>query len=129
MRKPRLSLLAFAALMTLGLFGPMAIAQFQSGQKTLTGFPTTGRIPIDNGSPIFTVLPQAAGTVTLNGATPVTVTNASVTAGSIIVFTLKTVGGTVSPNAPNVLTITPGTGFTVGGTALDTSVYNYVILG
>lgn len=70
-----------------------------------------------------------SGTLTLNGATPVTVANAAITANSIIIFTLKTVGGTVSPNAPNVLTITAGTGFTVGGTASDTSVYNYLVIG
>lgn len=69
-----------------------------------------------------------SGTVTLTGATPVTVAAANVTANSVIVFTIKTAAGTVSANAPNVLTITPGTGFTVGGTALDTSLYNYVIL-
>lgn len=71
----------------------------------------------------------STGTFTINGATPVTVANAAVTANSQIFFTLKTVGGTVSPSCPNVLTITPGTGFTVGGTASDTSVYNYMILG
>ncbi len=65
------------------------------------------------------------GTVTLNGATPVTVANTNITANSGVTFTLKTVGGTVSPNAPNCQTITAGTGFTVAGTALDTSVYNY----
>lgn len=66
------------------------------------------------------------GTVTLNGATPVSVTNANIAANSVVTFTLKTVHGTVGA-APNVKTITPGTGFTVAGTALDTSVYNYVI--
>lgn len=71
----------------------------------------------------------AAGTFTANGATPVTVTNSAVTATSQIDITLKTVGGTVSPTRPNVLTITPGTGFTVGGVASDTSVYNYEIRG
>ncbi len=76
----------------------------------------------------FTELYGSSGTVTLNGATGVTVANTAVTADSIIVFTLKTVGGTVSPNAPNVKTITPGTGFTVAGTASDTSVYNYRII-
>lgn len=76
----------------------------------------------------FTELYGSSGTVTLNGATPVTVTNSAVTADSLIIFTLKTVGGTVSPNAPNVKTITPGTGFTVAGTASDTSVYNYRII-
>ncbi len=69
------------------------------------------------------------GQTTANGATPVTVTATAVTANSIIIFTLKTQAGTTSPNAPNVLTITPGTGFTWGGTASDTSVYNYVIIG
>lgn len=70
----------------------------------------------------------SSGTVTLDGATPVTVSATQVTANSTIVFTIKTAAGTVSPNAPNVLTITPGTGFTVGGTASDTSLYNYTII-
>ncbi len=69
------------------------------------------------------------GTYVNNGSTPVTVTDANVTAGSIISFTLKTVGGTVSASAPNVKTITPGTGFTVAGLASDTSTYNYEIRG
>jgi len=64
------------------------------------------------------------GTVTLNGATPVTVANTNITANSGIQFTLKTVGGTVGA-LPAIQTITPGTGFTVQGTAGDTSVYNY----
>jgi|SRR5215472_8137935 len=68
------------------------------------------------------------GTVTLNGATPVTVANANVTPNSMIGFTLKTVGGTVG-TSPTIETITPGTGFTVQGTAADTSQYNYLILG
>ncbi len=107
----------------------------QPGQNLLTtglpGIPASdnGGIHIDNGSPEHTILPAGGGTVTLNGATPVVVADTRVTAGSIIVFTLKTAAGTVSPNAPNVLTITPGTGFTVGGTAVDTSVYNYAIIG
>ncbi len=122
-------LLPLLAVVALSVAIPAAVAAFQSGVLTLTGFPTLGRIPIDNGGPEFTNIREAAGTLTLNGATPVTVANANVTAGSIVIFTLKTVGGTVSPTAPNVLTITPGTGFTVGGVALDTSIYNYVILG
>lgn len=76
-----------------------------------------------------TFLNASSGTFTANGATPVTVANAAVTANSAIIFTLKTQAGTTSPNALNVLTITPGTGFTVGGTASDTGVYNYLILG
>lgn len=69
------------------------------------------------------------GTYVNNGATPVTVNNKLVTANSVIIFTLKTVGGTVSASAPNVKTITPGVGFTVAGLASDTSTYTYLILG
>lgn len=96
----------------------------------LVGFPKTGQILIDNFGPIDTVIPQEAGTFTLNEATPVAVANTAVTDGSIILFTLKTVGGTLTAGqGPNVMTITPGVGFTVAGAASDTSVYNYVILG
>jgi hypothetical protein len=57
----------------------------------------------------------------------VTVVNAAVTSSSVVLFTLKTVGGTVGA-IPVVATITPGTGFTVKGTAGDTSTYNYRLL-
>jgi len=72
--------------------------------------------------------PITTGTVTLNGASNVTVSNAAVSPNSQIEFTLKTVGGTVGAY-PSVKTITPGTGFAVAGTASDTSVYNYQIVG
>lgn len=108
----------------------------QPGQNRITtGIPGLGSaakpagLAVDNNSPEFSLLPIGGGTVILNGATPVVVADTRVKAGSVIIFSLKTVGGTVSPNAPNLLTVTPGTGFTVGGTALDTSTYNYAILG
>jgi hypothetical protein len=69
-----------------------------------------------------------AGTFTANGATAVTVAATEITANSQILITLKTVGGTVGA-IPHVATITPGTGFTVVGTALDTSVYNFTVIG
>lgn len=69
-----------------------------------------------------------SGTFTLNGATAVTVANAAVTANSLIIITLKTVHGSVGAE-PHVSTITPGTGFTVVGTAADLSVYNYGVIG
>lgn len=72
-------------------------------------------------------LPLSQGTVILNGATPVTVTDANLSANSLVVFTLATVGGTVGAY-PSIKTVTPGTGFTVAGTAADTSTYNYGIL-
>ncbi len=71
---------------------------------------------------------SVSGTFAANGATPVAVSNVNVTANSSIVITLKTVGGTVSPSVPYIATITAGTGFTVTGTASDTSTYNYLIL-
>ena len=75
----------------------------------------------------FEELYGSSGTFTANGATPVTVANAAVTVDSIIVFTLKTAGGTVGA-IPRCVTITPGTGFNVNCTASDTSVYNYRII-
>lgn len=68
-----------------------------------------------------------AGTFTLNGATPVTVANANLAVGDIIVYSLRTVGGTVGAH-PSVKTRTNGTGFTVAGTASDTSIFDYRIL-
>ena len=74
------------------------------------------------------VATTGGATFTANGATPVTVNDVTVTANSTIIFTLKTVGGSVGAY-PAVQTITPGTGFTVKATAADTSVYNYMIFG
>lgn len=69
------------------------------------------------------------GTFTANGATTVTVSNTAFSPNSQVDITLKTVGGTVGATLPRLLTATPGTGFTVSGTASDTSVYNYAITG
>lgn len=68
------------------------------------------------------------GTFTLTEATPVVVADTKVTANSVIVITVKTPAGTVGA-VPAVKTVTAGTGFTVAGTASDTSVYNYRIIG
>ena len=75
----------------------------------------------------FEELYGSSGTFTCNGATPVTVANTAVTANSLVLITLKTVGGTVGA-LPRCVTITAGTGFDVNGTASDTSVYNYRII-
>lgn len=69
------------------------------------------------------------GTFTANGATIVTVANTAFGPNSVVSISLKTVGGTVGATLPKLLTATPGTGFTVSGTASDTSVYNYSISG
>lgn len=100
---------------------------FFSGKKVLSGL-TNGQVEIDTSGPLSTVLPFNAGTFVCNGSTPVTVTDADVTANSSIIVTLKTVGGTVGA-VPAVKTITAGTGFTIAGTASDTSTYNYLIIG
>lgn len=71
---------------------------------------------------------ETGGTFVCNGSTPVTVTEPFVGASSAIVITLKTVGGTVGA-IPAIQTITAGTGFTIAGTASDTSTYNYLVLG
>lgn len=80
-----------------------------------------------SGGPQTSQVKSSGGTFTANSGTPVTVTNDQVTANSVIMFGLKTAGGT--PAAPFMVTVTPGTGFTVNSGGSDTSVYNYLILG
>lgn len=80
-----------------------------------------------NGGPQTTGIYAKGGTFTANSGSPVTVANTSVTANSVILFGLKTAGGT--PAAPFMVTVTPGTGFTVNSGGSDTSTYNYIILG
>ena len=82
----------------------------------------TGGTPIES----FAVL--GYGTFVCNGATAVTVPDAGVTLNSIIIPSLNTVGGTVGA-IPRVVTITAGTGFTINGTASDSSTYNYLRIG
>lgn len=123
-----LVLLSLSALAGIGTLGPVqrAIAQ---GAVHLANFGAQTQVTgVSYPCTVSCYFTLSQGTVTLNGVTPITVANALVTANSVVIFTLKTVGGTVSANAPNVLTITPGTGFTVGGSASDTSLYTYVIL-
>lgn len=67
------------------------------------------------------------GTFVCNGSTPVTVNNTSIAITDCIIISLNTVGGTVGA-VPAVKTITASTGFTVAGTASDTSTYNYAII-
>lgn len=67
------------------------------------------------------------GTFVLNGVTPVTVSNTAVSISDAIVISLNTVGGTVGVQ-PHIATITAATGFTVVGTASDTSTYNYALI-
>ena len=98
--------------------------------------------PIVNGGAIQTFPPTAGdgattvdqftttgfGTFICNGATPVVVANVNLTANSVVVITLKTIGGTVGA-VPAVSAVTAGTGFSTTGTASDTSTYNYLIIG
>lgn len=75
----------------------------------------------------YAVLSEVRGTFTANSGSAVTVANTNITANSVVSFGLKTAGGT--PAAPFMVTVTPGTGFTVNSGGSDTSVYNYLIVG
>lgn len=68
-----------------------------------------------------------AGTFTANEGNAVAVANANITASSLVVITLKTVGGTPAGH-PFLSAITAGVGFEVKSFTGDTSVYNYIIL-
>ena len=80
------------------------------------------------GGPLQAFSNWSLGSFVLNGTTAVTVADANVALTSVIVPSLNTVGGTVGA-IPSVKTITAGTGFTISGTASDTSTYNYLRVG
>lgn len=98
---------------------------YPTGAQNVT--PPNGFVPI-SGGPQVSQVRLTSGTFIANGSTPVVVAAPNVTATSMIIPSLLTVGGTVGA-IPAVKTITPGTGFTVAGTASDTSTYNYLIIG
>lgn len=97
-----------------------------TGQLLVSPVTVGGSIPFSGPAQVAAIAANG-GTFTANDATPVTVSNTNVTANSVILFGLKTVGGT--PAAPFLVTVTPGTGFTVASGASDSSSYNYIILG
>jgi hypothetical protein len=78
---------------------------------------------LENGSQVLYVL--ARGTVVANGATAVAVALTAVEIASHITLSLNTIGGT--PAGIFVSAIAQGTGFSIKGTAGDTSTYNYVV--
>lgn len=69
----------------------------------------------------------SSGTFTANGSTAVTITDANITANSVVMFGLKTPNGTIA-GQPYMSAVTAGTSFQVKAGASDTSAYNYVIL-
>lgn len=109
------------------LIAGFALAQVP-GAKYITSLSGAYSLGINTPGPQSAIVPLNAGTFTCNGASTVTVTAPKVAAGSFILYTLKTVGGTVGA-IPTVLTTTAGTGFTLKCTGGDTSIYTYFILG
>lgn len=70
---------------------------------------------------------KSTGTFVATGTSAVTVSDTKVASGDAILISLNTPGGTVGA-IPAVKTVTNGTGFTVSGTASDTSTYNYAVV-
>ena len=93
-------------------------AQCRIGDSVDVSATTNGFVNNGTAAPAYNF-----GTVALNGAAGVAVAFANVTARDQLQLTRKTAGGT--PGAAPTWTITPGTGATVTGTALDTSTYAY----
>ena len=104
----------------------VALAQVPGAIK-ITSLVGAFSVNIATSGPQSAILPINGGTATCTGGGTITVANTAVDAGSIIVLTLKTVGGT--PAQPFLATITPATGFTFTCGGSDTSIYNYIIIG
>lgn len=104
------------------------MAAIGQGASALGGASTLGFAYGGQGSVPTQQLGVGYGTFVANGSSAVTVNDANITANSVILIGLLTVGGTVGA-IPAVQTKTAGTGFTVAGTASDTSTYAYVRIG
>ncbi len=100
---------------------------FPSGQKLLSSLSTLFQFNIATDGPENIALMASGGTFVADGTNAVVVPDTNVTAESGILIMLKTVGGTVGA-IPSVKTKTAGVGFTVSGTASDTSTYTYIVL-
>lgn len=108
------------------LLAGAALAQLAPGAIKITSLVGGFALDIITSGPMAAKLPLNGGTFTC-ASSAATIANTNVDSGSLIVMTLKTVGGTVA--APFVATITPGTGFTATCGGSDTSTYNYLIIG
>lgn len=99
-----------------------------SPASSLTSGSAIESIPAGVGTALQGLVNVFYQTFVCNGVTPVNVVDPGVTSSSIIIPTLQTVGGTVGA-LPTVATITPGTGYTIKGTAADTSTYGLLRIG
>lgn len=99
-----------------------AVGTTNFGSLTATQLTVNGPTAVD------TLEVAARGQFTANGASLVSVDFTGLTATSVVGISLAEIGGTVGA-VPSVKTVEPGVGFTVSGTASDTSVYNYVVIG
>lgn len=99
--------------------GAQLLIDAQVGGTSQFSVSNNGRISVKQASN------GSAGTFTLSSGSA-TVNNTSVTADSVIVFTIKTSSGT--PGATRVSATSVGTSFTITGAAGDNSTYNYIIL-
>jgi len=96
---------------------------------------TAGDITATNGNVVISTIGKGVqvkrganakgGTFAVTADTPVAVANTSVTAESVISFSLKTLGG--SAGAVFTTLLSAGVGFTVNSVTGNTSTYNYTI--
>ena len=90
----------FLALGALMIASGAAIAQYAPGAQILTSLVGSFKIAIINSGPQSAVVPLNGGTFTCAAGTA-TIANTHVDAGSLIVMTLKTVGGTAGTGGGN----------------------------
>ncbi len=117
----------FGLVASLVLMGGYALAQTGGLGGIITSPVVVGGFLQFNAGPQASVIAANGGTVTCTGGGTPTVTNTNLTANSVIIFGLKTKGGT--PAQPIMTTVTPATSFVITCGGSDTSVYNYWILG
>lgn len=100
------------------------------GAQIISGEDGNTYVPAINSGPQSAVAlypVKKRGTFVLNGATPVAVDYPAMALTTVIVPSFNTLGGTQGA-APVVVSITAGVGFSVAGTASDTSTYNWIAI-
>jgi hypothetical protein len=108
-----------------GEFGDAEFSGAPGGSAVYAGtVRERGRLIVTGGQAMWNGTNHSRSTVQLNGATPVPVPFADITANDSVKLTPVTY---VNPGRFPTYTITPGTGFSVVGDLLDTSTYAFEI--
>ncbi len=105
-----------------------APSTYPTGAQQVSPVTSTGSFSYVGAGPLISQVDASGGTVTLASGAG-SLTGLTLTANSIIIFTLKTASGTIASQPYlTAISVSAGTA-TVAAGGSDNSTYNYMILG